>query len=96
MGIAVFVRHNDTYTTVYAHLSRLAVGYGAKVKQGQIIGYVGATGQTTGPHLHFELRKFGARVNPLTIELPPGDPIADLDRPEFQKTLEKFGKFFNA
>lgn len=94
LGKAVFVRHNDTYTTVYAHLSRTAVRYGSKVKQGQIIGYVGATGEVTGPHLHFEMRKNGARRNPLTIELPPGDPVVEEDRAEFEKTLAQFEEFF--
>ncbi len=92
-GIAVFVRHNGTYTTVYGHLSRPAVRAGAKVKQGQIIGYVGATGQATGPHLHFELRKNGGYVNPLTIELPPGDPITQKDREAFALTVAKFKNF---
>lgn len=94
LGIAVFVRHNDTYTTVYAHLSKSAVRTGSKVKQGQVIGYVGATGDATGPHLHFELRKFGTRVNPLTIELPPGEPISEQDRGSFQKTVGQFKEFF--
>lgn len=94
LGIAAFVRHNDTYTTVYAHLSKSAVRTGSRVKQGQVVGYVGATGDTTGPHLHFELRKFGTRVNPLTIELPPGDPILEQDRETFQKTLNGFRNFF--
>lgn len=94
LGIAVFVRHNETYTTAYGHLSRTAVKRGAKVKQGQIIGYVGATGLVTGPHLHYEIRKFGTRVNPLTLELPPGNPVAEKDRAEFQKTVGWFSGFF--
>ncbi|MEK9180365.1 MAG: peptidoglycan DD-metalloendopeptidase family protein [Patescibacteria group bacterium] len=94
LGIAVFVRHNETYTTVYGHFSRTAVRQGAKVKQGQVIGYVGATGLVTGPHLHYEIRKFGTRVNPLTIELPPGDPVAKTDREAFQKTLAQYKEFF--
>lgn len=95
LGNAVTVRHNETYTTVYGHLSKFAVRTGQRVKQGQIIGYVGSTGQSTGPHLHFELHKNGAYVNPLTIELPPGDPVLESDRPEFQKTLDGFRSFLD-
>jgi murein DD-endopeptidase MepM/ murein hydrolase activator NlpD len=94
LGNAVFVRHNDTYTTVYGHFSRVAVKKGQKVAQGQVVGYVGATGDATGPHLHFEIRKYGTRVNPLTIELPPGDPVPAADREKFQTSLAEFKDFF--
>ena len=84
-GIAVTIRHNETYKTVYGHFSRLAKGIvvGAKVKQGQVVGYVGSTGQSTGPHLHYEMHKFGNYVNPFTVEIPPGEPIYADDRPAF-------------
>ncbi len=94
LGNAVQVRHNETYTTVYGHLSKFAVRTGQRVEQGQVVGYVGSTGQSTGPHLHFEVHKNGDYVNPLTIELPPGDPILESDRPEFQKALGQFNNFF--
>lgn len=96
LGNIVQVRHNDTYTTVYAHLSRFAVRTGAKVTQGQIIGYVGATGQATGPHLHFEMYKNGGYVNPLTIELPPGEPIQEADRPAFESMLAEHRNFLDS
>lgn len=96
LGIIVQVRHNDTYTTVYAHLSRAAVRTGSKVEQGQIIGYVGATGEATGPHLHFEMYKNGGYVNPFTIELPPGEAVKDADRPSFENTVGQYREFLES
>jgi murein DD-endopeptidase MepM/ murein hydrolase activator NlpD len=71
------VRHNSVYTTAYMHLSRFASGIqkGTTVKQGQVIGYVGSTGLSTGPHLDFRVYKNNQPVNPLTIESPPCDPV---------------------
>ncbi len=93
-GIAVEIRHNDTYTTIYGHFSSLARGIrtGAKVNQGQVIGYVGSTGMATGPHLHFELHKFGSFVNPLTVKIPPGEPVKDGDRSQFEEIVSKYTK----
>jgi len=76
-GNAVSIRHNGTYTTNYAHLSGYAVKRGQKVSQGQTIGYVGSTGYSTGPHLHFEMVKNNVKINPLLEVLPPGDPLPD-------------------
>ncbi|OGY90699.1 MAG: hypothetical protein A2677_03195 [Candidatus Komeilibacteria bacterium RIFCSPHIGHO2_01_FULL_52_14] len=80
-GLSVDVRHNDQYITRYGHFSRIAVKTGQKVTQGQIVGYVGSTGHSTGPHLHFELHKYGTPINPLTVELPSDKAIsaAELD-----------------
>ncbi len=91
-GISVTVRHNDTYKTVYGHFSRLAKGIknGAKVKQGQVVGYVGSTGLSTGPHLHYEMHKFSSYVNPFKVEIPPGDPVDEADRAEFEKIISKY------
>ncbi|TSC82256.1 MAG: peptidase M23 [Parcubacteria group bacterium Gr01-1014_19] len=91
-GISVTVRHNDTYKTVYGHFSRLAKGIkvGAKVKQGQVVGYVGSTGLSTGPHLHYEMHKFTAYVNPFKVEIPPGDPVNEADRPAFEEVVSKY------
>lgn len=75
-GNLVSIRHNSTYSTNYGHMSKFAVKAGQKVKQGQTIGYVGSTGLSTGPHLHFEVVKNGTKVNPLTLELPPQKSIA--------------------
>lgn len=76
-GNTVKIRHNSVYTTVYMHLSRYADGIntGSRVRQGQVIGYVGSTGLSTGPHLDFRVYKGGSPVNPLTIESPPAKPV---------------------
>jgi len=91
-GISVTIRHNDIYTTVYGHFQSLARGIksGARVKQGQIIGYVGSTGLATGPHLHYEMHKLGAYVNPFKVVIPPGEPIQDVDKSLFEETIKKY------
>jgi murein DD-endopeptidase MepM/ murein hydrolase activator NlpD len=73
-GNYIKIRHNSTYTTAYAHLSKFnkLIKLGVRVKQGQIIGYVGTTGRSTGPHLHYEIVKNGRRTNPLKIKMPSG------------------------
>lgn len=86
-GNMVSVRHNGTYSTNYAHMSRMAVKKGAKVKQGDVIGYVGSTGFSTGPHLHYEMVKNGVKINPLTEIMPPGKPLnAELKTIFLEKT----------
>jgi murein DD-endopeptidase MepM/ murein hydrolase activator NlpD len=75
-GNFISIRHNDTYTTNYAHLSRIQVSRGQKVSQGEIIGNVGSTGFSTGPHLHYEMVKFDKKINPLREEFPPREPVA--------------------
>jgi murein DD-endopeptidase MepM/ murein hydrolase activator NlpD len=86
-GIIVRVRHRSGYETGYAHLSRVAAGIrrGARVNQRQIIGYVGSTGMSTGPHLHYEVVKGGQRVNPLNERFIPGEPIAASERAAFDQ-----------
>jgi len=83
MGNYVEIRHNNIYSSCYGHLSRYGRGVrgGVRVKQGQIIGYVGSTGLSTGPHLDFRVKKYGSYVNPLTIEYPRGEPV-DEERKE--------------
>lgn len=85
-GNYIAVRHNDTYETHYAHLSGIARGVrrGALVTQGQTIGYVGSTGFSTGPHLHYEIAKHGTLINPLTLELPPVAPVPAEQRAAFE------------
>jgi murein DD-endopeptidase MepM/ murein hydrolase activator NlpD len=76
-GRYIRIRHNSTYDTAYAHMSRIARGIraGARVEQGQVIGYVGSTGRSTGPHLHYEILVNNRKVNPLTVSLPTGERI---------------------
>lgn len=76
-GNTIKIKHNSVYTTSYMHLSGYADGIfqGARVQQGQVIGYVGSTGLSTGPHLDFRVYKGGSAVNPLTIESPPAKPV---------------------
>ena len=87
-GRTVKIRHNSTYTTSYMHLSRFASGIrdGAHVHQGQVIGYVGSTGMSTGPHLDFRVWKNGTPVNPLTLESPAATPILPENLPALDST----------
>ena len=84
-GNVVILQHGGNITTLYAHMSRFAskVRNGSRVRQGQTIGYVGATGLVTGAHLHYEYRINGVHRNPRTVELPQAAPIADKYRQEF-------------
>lgn len=76
-GNFIKIRHNDMFQTHYAHLSAYAVSNGQRVSQGDVIGYVGSTGWSTGPHLHYEVQVNGTLVNPLEVEFPKGDAIAE-------------------
>lgn len=83
-GNTIRIRHNSTYETGYLHLSKYAkdLQVGKYVKQGDVIGYVGSTGASTGPHLDFRVWKNGSPVNPLTLDSPPAEPVpADLMEP---------------
>jgi murein DD-endopeptidase MepM/ murein hydrolase activator NlpD len=84
-GKAVVLQHGGNVTTLYAHMSRIASGMraGRKVRQGEIIGYVGMTGLASGPHLHYEYRVNGVHKNPRTVELPKADPVPAARRAEF-------------
>lgn len=90
-GYMVSIRHNSTYSTSYLHLRGFAPGIkaGAHVKQGDLIGYVGSTGLSTGPHLDFRFYKNGHPVDPLKIEAPPVEPIKEENREEFYLVREE-------
>ena len=80
-GKYVKIRHNSTYETQYLHMSKRAVKEGQRVKQNEVIGYVGQTGLATGPHVCFRFWKNGKQVDHLREEFPPSDPIeADLQQ----------------
>ncbi|MDM7321930.1 MAG: peptidoglycan DD-metalloendopeptidase family protein [Gammaproteobacteria bacterium] len=84
-GKVVMIQHDGTYSTVYGHMSRFepTLREGARVKQGQVIGYVGATGYATGPHLHYEFRINGVHRDPLSVALPEAQPIPANERARF-------------
>jgi len=94
-GYLTSIRHNSVFSTNYAHQSRLAVSYGQKVSQGQIIGYVGSTGFSTGPHLHFEMVKNGTKINPLTIDIPSDKSISEDKMEEFKSAIADWQKQLN-
>ncbi len=85
-GNCIKIKHNSTYETVYAHMKSFAKGMkvGKKVKQGQIIGYVGSTGMSTGPHLHYEVIVNGKKVNSQTLNLPSGKVLKGKERELFE------------
>ncbi len=85
-GNCVKIKHNSTYETIYAHMKNFAKGVkeGKKVKQGQIIGYVGSTGLSTGPHLHYEVIVNGKKVNSQKLKLPSGKVLKGKAREEFE------------
>jgi len=89
-GYMVSVRHNGTYSTNYAHMSKMAVKRGDRVKQGQVIGYVGSTGFSTGPHLHYEMVRNGVKINPLTEVLPPGEAIKEENKDRFIEQISQW------
>ncbi len=93
-GKIVRVKHDNGYTTHYAHLSSYGKGIksGARVAQGQVVGYVGSTGWSTGPHLDYGMKLNGKPVNPLSLKLPKGKPLQEGDLGKFQEMKEAYNK----
>jgi len=96
-GNYIDIHHNDTYQTQYAHLSAFAkgLGKGSKVEQGQVIGYVGSTGHSTGPHLHYQVKVNGTLVNPLEIEFPKGESLTEDELPAFYQERDRLNRLLN-
>ncbi len=90
-GNYVRIRHNGEYQTAYAHMSKFAKGLkkGDRVKQGDVIGYVGATGRATGPHLHYEILVDGAQVNPAKVKMASGDKLTGKQLKAFEAQMAK-------
>ncbi|MDI6742558.1 MAG: peptidoglycan DD-metalloendopeptidase family protein [Smithella sp.] len=96
-GKLIIISHRNGYQTYYGHLSRFAGGMrkGKRVQQGDLIGYVGATGQATGPHLHYEMRQSGAPINPLRIKNVASDPIPAGQMTEFKTLANSINKIYD-
>ncbi len=97
-GILVMIRHNGTYKTAYAHMNGIARGVrkGTRVQQGQVIGYVGTTGRSTGPHLHYEVHRNGRPINPSTMRLPSGRHLKDQELAQFEAARDQLVAQFAA
>jgi murein DD-endopeptidase MepM/ murein hydrolase activator NlpD len=94
-GNTIIVQHGNKYSTLYGHLSRFSssLSTGSRVRQGQVIAYVGMTGLATGPHLHYEFRIDGVHHDPLTVKLPDSEPLDKVDLADFrQKAASLIGK----
>ncbi len=97
-GRIVKIRHNGTYSTAYAHMNSFAKGIvkGSRVRQGQVIGYVGRSGRVTGPHLHFAMYRNGSYVDPRRINVPRATSIPDRDRSAFEKKIKEIALLLGA
>ena len=90
-GNFIKIRHNSEYETAYGHMQKFAAGIrpGVRVKKGQIIGYVGSTGRSTGPHLHFEILRKGQRIDPLKAKVATGNDLTGNQLAEFKRIVKK-------
>ena len=90
-GNYIEIEHNQQYTTAYGHLSAFARGLheGERVRQGEVIGYVGMTGLATGPHLHYEVHYQGAQIDPLSVRMPSLTRLAGDDLKAFQTSRDE-------
>jgi murein DD-endopeptidase MepM/ murein hydrolase activator NlpD len=91
-GNTIRIRHNSVYSTAYLHLSGYAKGLkvGQRVRQGDVIGYVGSTGRSTGPHLDFRVWKNGSPINPLKMDSPPAEPLKEENMEAFSQTWQSY------
>ena len=91
-GNTVRIKHNSVYSTAYLHLSKYAKGLkvGQRVRQGEVIGYVGSTGRSTGPHLDFRVWKNGSPINPLKMDSPPAEPLKGEHKSAFEVASQKY------
>ncbi len=96
-GKYIRIRHDGTYKTAYAHLNgyKKGISSGVRVKQGDVIGYVGSTGKSTGPHLHYEIIVNGKQINPATLKLPSGRKLNEQQLNEFEILVSKIDKEVN-
>jgi len=93
-GRYIQIRHTGEYSTAYAHLSRFAksIAPGRRVQQGQVIGYVGTSGRSTGPHLHYEVLRNGAQINPLQVKQPANQQLAGAELERFQAEVARIDR----
>lgn len=96
-GNYIRIRHNSTYKTAYAHMSRFAQGLvaGSRVRQGQTIGFVGSTGRSTGPHLHYEVLVNNVQINPLDVRLPAGEILTGNELERFYSQRDQLDELFS-
>ena len=96
-GNYIRIRHNSTYKTAYAHMSRFAQGLvnGSRVRQGQTIGFVGSTGRSTGPHLHYEVLVNNVQINPLDVRLPAGEILTGDELERFYSQRDQLDELFS-
>jgi len=97
-GNYVRIKHNQQIATAYAHLSKLGEGIrrGGRVQQGDIIGYVGTTGRSTGPHLHYEVLRGGRQINPMAVDMPSGIALEGRELVAFKHHVEETDRQFIA
>ena len=93
-GRLVIVRHNSKFSTAYAHTKSFAKGIkkGLRVRQRQILAYVGSSGRSTGPHLHYEIRKNGKQINPMKIKMPSGEKLTGTQLKHYKNNIKIIDK----
>jgi murein DD-endopeptidase MepM/ murein hydrolase activator NlpD len=89
-GKYVKIDHNGPYMSSYSHLSKISVKKGQKIRQGQLVGKVGSTGMSTGPHLHYQFWSHGKIVNPMTVKLPRNEAMPSKERPSFEANRDRW------